>query len=269
MNWDARDSRFDVNDDWSDLRPLCECVARAGRSIGRFGIREHGRYRNDQLRRVRLQEHTDGRSGALEYVRSISYTNDDQQISSRRAASANIESGCSMPRTVERNGAIETDLEILITDNFLLAGQRQLQRYGNSTIPQLLDELGGAAPGSYATGSDRSTRRDIGVFGAPVTDVFDRRQPAAALRPSWQYNLILQYSIPVSDGEFYAYMPIGTIAIRRTCSCMRRSNSSPRSAGFLAVFDWATARMRGSTWHWSAATSPTRSRLTAESTSTT
>jgi iron complex outermembrane receptor protein len=128
-----------------------------------------------------------------------SFTNDDQQLT----ATGGVGNANRLLNANRVNGkGIESSLEVLITDNFLLIANAS---YNDTEIDDsnLLDELAGAAPSVTPLDRIVDTTR-IGGFGFPVTDVSIDGNPLPR-SPKLQYNLILQYTIPVTDGEFYAY----------------------------------------------------------------
>jgi iron complex outermembrane receptor protein len=126
-----------------------------------------------------------------------SFVNDDQQLT----ATGGVGNANRLMNADKVNGkGIETDFEWLVTDNFLLV----LNASFNDTEiddADLLDELAGAAPSVTPRDPIVDTTR-IGGFGFPVTDVSIDGNPLPRT-PRFTANAILQYSIPVNDGDFY------------------------------------------------------------------
>ena len=195
FNWDAAFT-FDVNDEWSIYGRFAN-AARGPSIIGRFGIVTQADTETTNSIEFGFKSNLlDGR--ARWNTSFYSYANDDQQL----VATGGVGNANRLLNARRVNGlGFETDLEILITDNFLLMANAS---YNDTEIddPELLDELGGA-PGSTPLDPIVDTTR-IGVFGLPVTDVSIDGNPLPRA-PKWQYNIILQYTIPVDNGEFYAY----------------------------------------------------------------
>ena len=71
--------------------------------------------------------------------------------------------------------------------------------------PDLRDDLAGAAPS--VTGLDPVVGSRPSPFGPANPDVIEVSIDGNPLprAPEWTYNLILQYSIPVNDAEFYIH----------------------------------------------------------------
>ena len=125
------------------------------------------------------------------------FINDDQQLTATGGV-GNANRLLNADK-VKGNG-FETDFEALITDNFLLVLNAS---YNKTEIddPNLLDELAGAAPSVTPLDPIVDTTR-IGGFGFPVTDVSIDGNPLPRT-PEWTFNVIMQYSMPLANGEFY------------------------------------------------------------------
>ena len=194
FNWDAAFT-FDINDDWS-LYGRYANASRGPSVIGRFGIVSTADTETTNSVEFGFKSNLlDGR--ARWNTSFFSYTNDDQQL----VATGGVGNANRLLNARRVDGlGFETDFEILVTDNFLLLANAS---YNDTEIddPELLDELG-LAPGSTSLDPIVDTTR-IGIFG-PVIDVSIDGNPLPRA-PKWQYNIILQYSIPIDDGEFYAY----------------------------------------------------------------
>ena len=194
FNWDAAFT-FDVNDDWSIYGRFAN-ASRGPSIIGRFGIVTSAD--TETTNSIEFGFKSNLLNDRARWNTSFySYTNDDQQL----VATGGVGNANRLLNADRVEGlGFETDLEILITDNFLLLANAS---YNDTEIDDsdLLDELGGA-PGITPLDPIVDTTR-MGLFG-PVTDVSIDGNPLPRA-PEWQYNIILQYSIPVDDGEFYAY----------------------------------------------------------------
>jgi iron complex outermembrane receptor protein len=125
------------------------------------------------------------------------FRNDDQQLTAtggvgNRNQLLNADS-------VKGNG-LETSFEVLLTDNLFLIANVS---YNKTEIvdPGLLDELAGAAPSVTPLDPIVDTTR-IGGFGFPVTDVSIHGNPLPR-SPEMMANIILQYTVPQDNGEFY------------------------------------------------------------------
>ncbi|MDH3373072.1 MAG: TonB-dependent receptor, partial [Gammaproteobacteria bacterium] len=196
LSWDLAFT-FDINDDWSMYGRFAN-AARGPVTIGRFGVLSSAD--TETTDSVEFGVKSTLMDGRARWNTSVySFTNDDQQLT----ATGGVGNANRLLNAKRVNGSgIETSLEVLITDNFLLIANAS---YNDTEIDdsELLDELAGAAPSVTALDPIVDTTR-IGAFGFPVTDVSIDGNPLPR-SPKFQYNLILQYSIPVSDGEFYAY----------------------------------------------------------------
>ena len=194
LSWDLAFT-FDINDDWS-LYGRFANASRGPVTLGRFGFVSSAE--TETTDSVEFGFKSTLMDGRARWNTSIySFTNDDQQLTATGGV-ANVNQLLNA-NSVEGSG-IETSLEVLITDNFLLIANAS---YNDTEIddPGLKDDLAGAAPGVTPLDPIAGIRQ--GFFG-PVTEVFIDGNPLPR-SPELQYNLILQYTIPVSDGEFYAH----------------------------------------------------------------
>ena len=125
------------------------------------------------------------------------FDNKDQQLSATGGA-GNINQLLNAKSA--KGSGFETDLEMLITDNFLLVANAS---YNKTEIddPDLRDDLCGSVPG--CTPLDPIVGMRVGPFG-PVTEVSIDGNPLPRA-PEWMYNIILQYNLPVGDGDFYVH----------------------------------------------------------------
>ncbi len=196
LNWDLAFT-FDVNDEWSFYGRFAN-ASRGPVTLGRFGFVSSAD--TETTNSVEFGVKSNLMDGRARWNTSVySFTNDDQQLT----ATGGVGNANRLLNARRVNGSgVETSLEVLITDNFLLIANAS---YNDTEIddPELLDELAGAAPSVTPLDPIVDTTR-IGGFGFPVTDVSIDGNPLPR-SPKLQYNLILQYTIPVSDGEFYAY----------------------------------------------------------------
>ena len=196
LSWDAAFT-FDINDDWSMYGRFANAT-RGPVTIGRFGFTSSAK--SETTNSVEFGFKSTLMDGRARWNTSIySFTNDDQQLT----ATGGVGNANRLLNANRVNGSgIESSLEVLITDNFLLIANAS---YNDTEIDDsnLLDELAGAAPSVTPLDPIVDTTR-IGGFGFPVTDVSIDGNPLPR-SPKLQYNLILQYTIPVTDGEFYAY----------------------------------------------------------------
>jgi iron complex outermembrane receptor protein len=193
-SWDIAFT-YDMSDEWSWYARVAN-ASRGPVTIGRFGFTSSAKTETTNSVEVGFKSVLmDGR--ARWNTSLYSFTNDDQQLT----ATGGVGNANRLLNADKVNGqGIETSFEWLVTDNFLLLANAS---YNDTEIDDanLLDELAGAAPSVTPLDPIVDTTR-IGGFGFPVTDVSINGNPLPRT-PEWTYNLILQYSIPVDDGEFY------------------------------------------------------------------
>ena len=193
FNWDVA-LNFNASDDLS----LYGRIANASRgpvTLGRFGFTSSAETETSNAAEIGFKSTLlDGRArwnGAI-----YAFRNDDHQLTATGGA-ANVNQLLNAER-VNGNG-IETDLEILVTDNLLLVANAS---YNDTEIddPNLRDDLCGSNP--TCTGLDPVVGSRVGPFG-PVTEVSIDGNPLPRT-PEWIGNLIVQYSVPMSaGGELY------------------------------------------------------------------
>jgi len=126
------------------------------------------------------------------------FRNDNQQLTATGAggAGANINQLLNADRV---NGfGFETEFEIAVTENLLVATNLS---YNDTEIddPDLRDDLCGTAP--TCTSLDPIVGSRVGPFG-PVTEVSIDGNPLPRT-PEWIANLIVEYTLPVRNGEAY------------------------------------------------------------------
>jgi iron complex outermembrane receptor protein len=194
ISWDIAFT-YDMSDEWSWYGRYAN-ASRGPVTIGRFGFTSSADTETTNSIEVGFKSSLfDGRG---RWNASIySFVNDDQQLT----ATGGVGNANRLLNADQVNGhGLETDFEWLVTDNFLLVANAS---YNKTEIddPNLLDELAGAAPSVTPLDPIIDTTR-IGGFGFPVTDVSVDGNPLPRT-PEWTYNIILQYNIPVDDGDFY------------------------------------------------------------------
>ena len=192
FSWDVAFT-YDVNDDWSFYGRVAN-ASRGPVTIGRFGFVSSAE--TETVNSVEFGIKSTLLEGRARWNASVySYTVDDAQLSATGGA-GNINQLLNA-EGVDGNG-FETDFEILFTDNFLLVANAS---YNKTEIddPDLRDDLCGSVPACTPLDPIVGTR--MGPFG-PVTEVsIDGNSLPRS--PEWIYNIMLQYNIPVADGDFY------------------------------------------------------------------
>jgi len=124
-----------------------------------------------------------------------SFTNDDQQLTATGGV-ANVNQLLNADKV---NGwGVETELEVLISENFTLAANAS---YNDTEIddPDLRDDQCSGDP--LCTGLDPVAGFRDTPFGV-ATEVFIDGNPLPRT-PEWIYNIILDYTLPLSSGEMY------------------------------------------------------------------
>lgn len=195
ISWDLAFS-FDLNDDWTMYGRFAN-ASRGPVTLGRFGfVSAADTETSDSIEFGFKSNLLDGR---MRWNAAIySFVNEDQQLT----ATGGVGNTNQLLNAERVNGrGFETDLEVLITDNFRLIANAS---YNDTEIddPDLRDDACGSTPSCTFDPS-----RIVGTRPTPfgiATEVSIDGNPLPRT-PDWVYNLILQYSIPVSAGEFYAY----------------------------------------------------------------
>jgi len=192
LSWDLAFT-YDMNDEWSWYGRYAK-ASRGPVTLGRFGFVSSAD--TETTNSIEFGFKSDLANGRARWNTSIySFVNDDQQLT----ATGGVGNVNQLLNADKVNGkGLETDFEMLVTDNFLLSFNAS---YNDTEIddPGLGDALCGSTP--QCTGLDPVIGGYIGPFG-PVTTVGIDGNPLPRT-PKWTYNLILQYTIPVADGEFY------------------------------------------------------------------
>jgi iron complex outermembrane receptor protein len=195
LSWDVA-LTFDANDDWTWYGRFAN-ASRGPVTIGRFGFTSSAD--TETTNSLEFGFKSTILDGNGRWNTSIySYVNDDHQL----VATGGVGNANRLLNADKVKGrGFETSLDLVVTDNFFMHFNAS---YNHTEIddPDLLDELGGA-DGTSSTSLDPiiDTTR-IGLFGFPVTDVSIDGNPLPRT-PEWVYNLILQYNIPLSEGDFY------------------------------------------------------------------
>ncbi|MEJ2128623.1 MAG: TonB-dependent receptor [Woeseiaceae bacterium] len=194
ISWDLAFT-YDVSEDWSVYGRLAN-ASRGPVTIGRFGFVSSAKTETSDSIEFGFKStlfNGRGRWNASVY----SFKNDDQQLTATGGA-ANINQLLNAD-SVTGNG-VETDFEVLITDNLLFVANAS---YNHTEIddPGLKDDVGSALPEMTWLDPDAGIRQ--GFFG-PVQEVFIDGNPLPRA-PELMYNLILQWNIPVGDGDFYVH----------------------------------------------------------------
>ncbi len=191
VSWDLAFT-YDVNEDWSLFGRLAN-ASRGPVTIGRFGFVSSAETETSDSIEFGFKSTLLG--GRARWNTSVySFINDDQQLSAT-GGGANVNRLLNA-REVKGKG-IETDFEMLITDNFLVIANAS---YNDTEIndPGLADLACGSAPS--CTYLDPLIEAGGGPFGEDVVNINGNPLPRA---PEWMYNIALQYNLPVGDGDVY------------------------------------------------------------------
>ena len=193
LSWDLGFT-FDVSEDWAIFGRLAN-ASRGPVTIGRFGFVSSAETETSDSIEFGFKSTLLG--GRARWNTSVyTFVNDDQQLSAT-GGGANVNR---LLNAKEVKGAgIETDFEILITDNFLLIANAS---YNKTEIndPGLADLACGSVPS--CTYTDPLIEAGGGPFGEDVVDIDGNPLPRA---PEVMGNIVLQYNLPVGDGDFYVH----------------------------------------------------------------
>ena len=193
LSWDLGFT-YDVSEDWSVFGRLAN-ASRGPVTIGRFGFVSAAETETSDSIEFGFKSTLFG--GRARWNTSVySFVNDDQQLSAT-GGGANVNR---LLNAAEVKGSgIETDFEILITDNFLLIANAS---YNKTEIndPGLADLACGSVPS--CTYTDPLIEAGGGPFGEDVVDINGNPLPRA---PEVMGNIALQYNIPLADGDFYIH----------------------------------------------------------------
>jgi iron complex outermembrane receptor protein len=189
FNWDVA-LNLNWNDDWSWYGRVSN-ASRGPVTLGRFGFTSSADTETSTAVEAGFKSTLlDGR--ARWNAAAYTYRNDDHQLTATGGA-FNVNQLLNADH-VNGNG-IETDVEILITDNFRLIANAS---WNDTEIDDgtLRDDLCGSNP--TCTGLDPVVGSRVGPFG-PVTEVLIDGNPLPR-SPEWIANLILQYDMPMASG---------------------------------------------------------------------
>ena len=194
ISWDLAFT-YDLSENWNMYGRLAN-ASRGPVTLGRFGFTSSADTETSDS--VEFGFKSDLMGGRARWNAAIySFRNDDQQLTATGGA-GNVNQLLNADRV---NGkGFETDFEILFTDNLLFVANAS---YNDTEIDDadLRDDLCGSSP--QCTPLDPIVGMRIGPFG-PVTEVSIDGNPLPRT-PDWVYNLILQWTIPVGDGDVYVH----------------------------------------------------------------
>jgi len=189
FNWDVA-LNLTPNDDISWYGRVSN-ASRGPVTLGRFGFTSSADTETSNAVEIGFKSTLlDGR--ARWNAAAYHFRNDDHQLTATGGAfNAN-----QLLNANHVNGdGIETDFEILLTDNFRLVANAS---WNDTAIEDgnLRDDLCGSNP--TCTGLDPVVGSRVGPFG-PVTEVSINGNPLPR-SPEWIANLILQYDMPMNSG---------------------------------------------------------------------
>ena len=197
-SWDLAFT-YDATDEWSFYGRIAN-ASRGPVTLGRFGVTSSAKTETTNSIEVGFKSVL--MAGRARWNMSLySFTNDDQQLTATGGV-GNVNQLLNADKVIGQG--LETTFEWLATDNFLVIANAS---YNKTEIddPDLKDDLAGAAPSVTALDPIVGTRPS--PFGPANPDVIEVSIDGNPLprTPEWTYNVILQYSIPVEDGEFYVH----------------------------------------------------------------
>lgn len=193
LSWDLA-FNFTASENLSIYARLAN-ASRGPVTLGRFGFTSSADTETSDSIEVGFKSDLFGGRGRWN-ASIYAFTNEDQQLTAT-GGTGNTNQLLNADE-VKGNG-FETDFEMLLTDNFLLVANAS---YNHTEIndSDLRDDQCGSTPS--CTGLDPlGDIRD--TFFGPAQEVFIDGNPLPRT-PEWVFNLILQYSVPMADGEFYA-----------------------------------------------------------------
>lgn len=192
ISWDLAFT-YDVSENWNLYGRLAN-ASRGPVTLGRFGFTSSADTETSDS--IEFGFKSDLMGGRARWNAAIyAFSNEDQQLTATGGA-GNVNQLLNA-EAVDGKG-FETDFEILFTDNLLFIANAS---YNDTEIDDadLRDDLCGSSP--QCTPLDPIVGTRIGPFG-PVTEVSIDGNPLPRT-PDWVYNLILQWTIPVAEGEMY------------------------------------------------------------------
>ena len=192
MSWDLAFT-YDTSDEWSWYGRYAN-ASRGPVTLGRFGFTSSAD--TETTNSIEFGFKSDLAGGRARWNASVySFVNDDQQLT----ATGGVGNTNQLLNADKVNGqGFETDFEVLVTDNFLLIANLS---YNDTEIDDsdLRDDACGSTP--RCTFTDPEVGRRDTPFGEAIEVAIDGNPLPRT--PEWTANLILQYSIPVDDAEFY------------------------------------------------------------------
>jgi iron complex outermembrane receptor protein len=192
MSWDLAFT-YDTNDEWSWYGRYAN-ASRGPVTLGRFGFTSSAE--TETTNSIEFGFKANLADGRARWNASIySFVNDDQQLT----ATGGVGNTNQLLNADKVNGqGFETDFEVLVTDNFLLIANLS---YNDTEIddPGLKDDACGSTP--RCTFTDPEVGRRDTPFGEAIEVAIDGNPLPRT--PEWTYNVIMQYSMPMDDGEFY------------------------------------------------------------------
>jgi len=189
FNWDVA-LNLTPNDEWSWYARVAN-ASRGPVTLGRFGFTSSAKTETSHAVEVGFKSSLlDGR--ARWNAAAYTYKNDDHQLTATGGA-GNVNQLLNADKVL--GNGIETDLEILVTDNLHLIANVS---WNDTEIDDgtLRDDLCGSNP--TCTGLDPVVGSRVGPFG-PVTEVLIDGNPLPR-SPEWIANLIVQYDMPLDSG---------------------------------------------------------------------
>jgi iron complex outermembrane receptor protein len=192
FNWDIAFT-YDTSDEWSWFGRVAN-GSRGPVTLGRFGFTSSAETETSTSLEFGFKSTLLG--GRARWNGAVyAFQNDDQQLT----ATGGVGNTNQLLNVDQVNGiGFETDLEILLTDDFLLLTNIS---YNDTEIddPGLRDDLCGSNP--TCTGLDPVVGSRVGAFG-PVTEVSIDGNPLPRT-PEWLFNVIAQYTVPMDFGSLY------------------------------------------------------------------
>jgi len=192
LSWDLAFT-YDMSDEWSWYGRYAN-ASRGPVTLGRFGFTSSAD--TETTNSIEFGFKSDLADGRARWNASVyAFVNDDQQLT----ATGGVGNTNQLLNADKANGTgFETDFEMLITDNFLLIANLS---YNHTEIDDsdLRDDACGSTP--RCTFTDPEVGRRDTFFGEAIEVAIDGNPLPRT--PEWTANLILQYSIPVDDAEFY------------------------------------------------------------------
>ncbi len=192
FNWDVA-LNWDASEDWTWYARIAT-GSRGPVTLGRFGFVSSARTEDTLSTEIGFKSML--AEDRVRWNTSLySFRNDDQQLTAT-GGEANTNQ---LLNAEHVNGwGVETEIDFLVSENLLLSANAS---YNDTEIddPNLRDDLCGSAP--TCTRLDPIAGFRQGAFG-PVTEVFIDGNPLPRT-PEWIFNLIAEYSYPITNGELY------------------------------------------------------------------